>query len=182
AVPPPYLQSFSVMLQPPVYTRLPAESLSEVPATLSLLPGTHAAWRARSSQALRSVQVIFSPSGTAIAETLNLGAGSEFVFKGTVRKSNEFRLRLRTPDGLVGYAGPYRVEPGVDAPPEITLLSPSGDGELARSLKVPILFRSHDDYGISRVMLHYSIPGGQQGAATSGAKEVTSWLQGVSGM
>ncbi len=182
AVSPPYLHSFAAVVQPPVYTRLPSDSIPEMPVTLTLLPGSHVLWHITASQSLRKLQAIFRFSD-AVPDTLDLGEGTTFTLRSSVRKPVELRLHLVTrEDHLSGNAGPYRLEPGVDAPPEIAFLSPSTDGELGRNLQVPIVYRAQDDYGVSRVTLHYSVTGGIEGASSKGVKDISSWLQPGTGM
>ncbi len=181
AVPPPSLRSFSAIVQPPAYTHSPPESLSEIPEAFSVLPGGRIFWKASSIQPLRELAAIFKAADSTASDTVNLGSGRNFSFRTTMRNPMELRLRWVTQDVLAGSAGPYRIERGIDAPPDITILSPMDNGELGRSSKLAVAFRAHDDFGVSRVVLHYSVVDGGT-TASQGIQDVSSWLQAASGM
>ncbi len=83
--------------------------------------------------------------------------------------------------GARGDAGPWRIALRPDRPPEIALLTPAGDGEWPRSLKVPIVFRATDDFGVTTVRLHYTVRDAQGAVKASGARDVSTWRDGRDG-
>jgi hypothetical protein len=177
---PPRLASLSVVVQPPAYAGLPVERLPEMPALLSLLPGSRVTWTARAAAPLAGLSADYS--GTKIQVS---GGRRDFSFGQRVTRAGELRLRLADARGAQAPEGPFRIELKIDAPPEITLLAPAGDQDLGRTFKLPVLFRARDDYGLSRIWLRYSILRGESegagGSATSGSLDVTRWLNAREG-
>ncbi len=182
AVPPPQPDSFGAVIRSPAYTHLPPETLSQVPATQAVLPGSEVAWGMHTSEPLyRLIAVI--QTAAAPPETLQLGAGSAFHFAREIRAPAALWLRLQAVQGgdtITGRAGPYRIELSADAPPEIALVEPDSDQALGRALKLPVLFRARDDYGLVRVRLCYAVFG--DGLKSQGRKDITSWWRAASGL
>ncbi len=177
SVPPPRLQALEVIVMPPEYTRLASDTLPEMPSTLAALPGTKLEWRARPRESLDSLVVSFRDVAGS-ATRLSLGAGRDFAFSRVVEDPFTLRLTLHADTASGGASateGPWRVEQTPDMPPEITLLEPAGDGELARSLRVPIRFRAIDDFGVSVVRLHYTVRDGGS-LLRAGSVDLTDWL------
>lgn len=174
---PPRLASFAVAVQPPAYAGLPAERLPEMPALLSVLPGSRVTWTARAAAPLARLTADYSGKSIPVS-----GGGRDFSFGRRVAAAGELRLRLADARGAEAPEGPFRIELKTDAPPEITLLAPAADQALGRALKLPVLFRARDDYGLARVWLRYSVlPGGGGGTPRPGSVDVTRWLNAREG-
>jgi hypothetical protein len=169
---PPRLASFAVAVQPPAYAGLPAERLPEMPALLSVLPGSRVTWTARAAAPLARLSADYAGKKIPVS-----GGGRDFSFGQRVAEAGELRMRLADARGAETPEGPFRIELKTDAPPEITLLAPAADQDLGRALKLPVLFRARDDYGLARVWLRYAVlRGGRDGSPRPGSVEVTRWL------
>ena len=76
----------------------------------------------------------------------------------------------------------YRIVALQDHPPEVRLLRPGADSELGETMQVPLLAEAHDDFGVSRMEVRYTINDGAPDQTlpvaldTVGAKDLT---QGV---
>jgi hypothetical protein len=124
------------------------------------------------------------------------GSGARIGFARVIHRPTELRLRLQDQEdqgGGVTVAGPWRIDMKTDALPEIVLLAPSavgensgedgedgaeghgGDLELPRTLKVPVLFRASDDFGISRVRLYHVLRDAGGNVRAEGSRDVTAW-------
>jgi hypothetical protein len=202
-VTPPRLRALSAVITPPAYTRLPPEVLPEFPPAYSVLPGTRIAWRAEAERSLRAWTASFarpdaSPAredaavsarkGGGDPDGVAQGSGARFAFALTVRHAADLTLGLTDHEdegGARAVEGPWRIELKADEPPEIVLLAPAsenGEGELARGLKVPLLFRARDDFGISRVRIRYALRAdGEEDLRAEGSRDITPWLSARDG-
>lgn len=198
--PPPRLTTFSAVLTPPAYTRLPRDTHDLAPEDLAVLPGTHIAWHGTSDRALEAWSAHWIPRRTAAQgdddagptegrgeggeaarpDLMSLagGSGDRIRFEHRVGAAGTLRLTLVDAAARGGArvdAGPWRIAVRADQPPDIVLLTPAGDGEWPRGLKVPLAFRATDDFGVTEVRLHYTIRDAQGAVKVSGTRDVTGW-------
>ncbi len=198
--PPPQLKTLSVLVTPPAYTGLPRETFEPLPEDLAVLPGSRLAWSGTADRPLAHWNAQWTdhvaeektegeteeeaagkagggaagPQGVSLAG----GQGERFGISRTVRAAGSLRLSLTDHAARGGgrsVAGPWRIALRADRPPEITLQTPAGDGELPRSLKVPVIFRATDDFGISAVRLHYSLRDAHGVVKATALRDVTAW-------
>ncbi len=178
----PHLKNLSVVVTPPGYSRLPTETFETAPTRLAVLPGSRVTWRGTIDRTVQSWALTWSRAtggdSKRQGETVARGDGDEVSWTRTVRAEGALALTLTDrPQGGGGVAqvGPWPIDLRADALPEIVLLSPTGDGDLPRALKVPLVFRATDDFGISAVRVHHVWRDVEGRVRGQGVRDVSRW-------
>jgi len=199
-VTPPRLQTLTVTITPPAYTRLPRETREVAPARLALLPGTRLVWSGTADRDVHVWSASWTSPGTPGADSgrrpvpradasrshgvIARGNGREVRWERMIRSPGAVTLRLedKTEEGGArAEEGPWHIDLRADAAPEITLLTPEGDGELPRGLKVPLVFRATDDFGVGAVRLHTVWRDAEGRVRAQGSRVITGWLDARDG-
>lgn len=138
----------------PDYTGLEEQVQRSNITEFSVLPGTEIALSIRSDKRLSRAYLQFSE---AKAHPLIVSGDKAYVsFK--VTHDAQFKIFIEDEKG-VSNVDPvkYRVLLSPDAYPMITLLSPIGDLDLSESMEIPLGVRISDDFGFSKLVIHYKI-------------------------
>ena len=150
----PILRNVAVHLSPPAYTGLPERTLSGT-GEVNAPRGTHV----NVTTSLGGAHVVdafveFDDGATIPLEIEGGSASGTFL----VRQDATYRIIAVGADG-VRNADPiqYRIAPLDDHPPVVELLAPGTDVSLDEELRQPIGARISDDFGFSRLLLHYRL-------------------------
>jgi hypothetical protein len=150
---PPGLESLTVTLRFPTYSGLAPKTLERDQGDVRALVGTTVEMTGRSSQPLSRATVDFDEREDI---ALDVNAAS---FRGSfvVRESGRYALAL-TNASAVAQANPPRffVEAIPDEKPAVEVTRPGRDAALDQTMRVPLTVEATDDYGISRLLLHYT--------------------------
>ena len=149
-------------VHPPAYTQLPPFPFDEGSTDLAVPYGSLLSVSVEANKSLRRAQILFVPSaGGHESDTLrselrcsqNMATGS---FHAT--RSGTWTVELLDGDGQRN-SSPlwYRLTVQEDASPQIVLLQPTEDVELGENGILPIRVFISDDYGFSRLLLHYRL-------------------------
>ncbi|UOG74975.1 DUF4175 family protein [Hymenobacter tibetensis] len=145
----PNLRDFSVQVTYPAYIGKPAETIRNT-GNLTVPEGSTVRWQF-ATQATDQLQLLFkSPDETVTAQE----AGEDFTASRKVMRTQNYAVRLQNPASLNRDPIEYQLTAIPDQIPEITLESFSD----TTSLRYLALGGSvRDDYGLSRLQLHYRI-------------------------
>ena len=145
----PNLRDFSVQVTYPAYIGKPAETIRNT-GNLTVPEGSTVRWQF-ATQATDQLQLLFkSPDETVMAQE----AGEDFTASRKVMRTQNYAVRLQNPASLNRDPIEYQLTAIPDQIPEITLESFSD----TTSLRYLALGGSvRDDYGLSRLQLHYRI-------------------------
>ncbi len=151
----PLVRGLQLTVQPPRYTGLPERTLDANVGDVTGLPGSTVRIRAGvGGPALDSAAVVFD-SGEATALSLE-----EQVATGSFRITGDgkYSVYLRSTEGVPN-RDPirYRISVRPDARPSVAFLSPEADAQINEDLVAPLRLRLRDDFGFSRVRLHYRL-------------------------
>ncbi|UOQ66287.1 DUF4175 family protein [Hymenobacter volaticus] len=145
----PNLRDFSVQVTYPAYIGKPAETIRNT-GNLTVPEGSTVRWQF-ATQATDQLQLLFKgPDETVTAQA----AGEDFTASRKVMRTQNYAVRLQNPASLNRDPIEYQLTAIPDQIPEITLESFSD----TTSLRYLALGGSvRDDYGLSRLQLHYRI-------------------------
>ena len=151
----PVVETVDVTLSYPAYTGLGTVRKDDNDGNIRALVGTDVTVSVRANKTLETMTVHWSDSTTVeCAVDGNMGT---FAF--IVDKTLDYHIDITDTLGIEN-TNPiqYRVTCLVDEHPEAAIASPPPDVVLPLSLKVPIVYRARDDYGLSAVSLRYKLP------------------------
>ena len=150
----PVLQGIAIHLTPPAYTGLPVRRLANA-GDVNAPRGTTAEITTTLGGAPVADAHIEFDDGTQVPLEIADGAASGTF---TVREEATYRIIALGRDGARN-ADPirYRILPLDDQPPFIELLAPGTDVTLDEQLRQPVGARISDDFGFSRLLLHYRL-------------------------
>lgn len=156
----------------PAYTALPRYETARDKA-IQALRGTRVALSGRSSNPLVRAEIVLEPDSVRPA-----AISGERNFSDTLYLQNDggYRIRLEDCWGLANsdtLVYPITVIP--DELPAIVLRFPGPEAQVDERMKQPLLFEVADDFGVSRVELHFQKqdPAGQSSPPTR--RTIASW-------
>ena len=156
----PIVSRLQLRLVPPAYTGRPAMALEEGRGDAVALVGTRIEIEASASSPLASAHVV--PDGNATDAISLTGPLPMQTASKDARTSFVLRSDLRYHFDLVDSLGHTNVEPVSyqlaaveDRPPYVEVREPGGDADLPKSLRTPVTIYGADDFGLSRMTLHY---------------------------
>jgi len=151
----PLVQQLNARLDYPRYSRIPAQVLDTNIGDIAALKGTRVQITASLSGAPAASASLMFDSGTEVSMDVD-GRTAGGVF--TVQGDDAWRISLVSPDGIENLEPiTYRVKSIADASPSAALLSPGALVDLSDEMNVPVLVHITDDFGFSRMTLHYRL-------------------------
>lgn len=149
----PTVEELQVTLDPPAYTRLPAQRLAPNVGDVTGLPGTTVSVRAEvGGVAVDSARLVFDDGTTSLLESEDDIVNGRF----TLRGDGAYRLVLHGTNGFAN-ADPiaYTLQTLTDAPPQIRLREPGADAALTEALRTRVAVNITDDFGFARLRLYW---------------------------
>lgn len=175
---PPTIESCRFVQNYPKYTGIKAAEMS--PGNLSLLAGSRLQIEAKTTQPLRSAVLQIEGSNRKIPLAIS-GLGKRSI-QGELAVPKEgltgFSFLLENADGIPSVQNTvYHTNFIPDNPPEVELTAPTADTKTLTVRARPVIeFKTKDDYGIQKVILHYETvrpaPNGSEPAPESGSLEL----------
>jgi hypothetical protein len=153
-VDPPEVGGMKLTLIPPDYTGLPKEEKED--GHIEALKGTLVNIEALATKRVREGKIVVDSKNQMPLEV----SGNRL--KGSLLIFDPGAYTIEVEDEL-GFANPaparYRIRLIPDQYPEVELMSPSEDLEVAGNETVPVVFTAKDDFGISTMRLNFQIGG-----------------------
>ncbi len=146
----PLIRSFTVRLEPPSYTKLPVRQQDEFVGDIQALVGTRVTVSGTSNKPLTRAEIVLDDSThVRLAEREEKFSGS-FV----IRKSCRYAIVLTDADALTN-PDPvrYQISAVEDQLPEIAIIVPGRDLDVAGDTDIPLRLRATDDHGFTRLRL-----------------------------
>lgn len=149
----PVISSFEVTVSPPSYSGLP-EIKQKDNGNITSLRGSRVSISLRSSKKLKGAKIIFDDSTDINFKTSDEFANASFK----ITKDNSYRIIVTDENGSQNDAPiTYSIKTLHDAYPGIDVISPNKNINLENDNRVPLLVKINDDYGFSKLMLHYQL-------------------------
>jgi hypothetical protein len=146
----PSVRSLRLTVTPPAYARQPRQTLPEGAGDVAGLPGTRVDVAAAVDETVAEAYLDFGAGGRVPLAIQNGVARGSFG----LRREGIYRIVLRSRAGLTNDDGAdHRLTLLPDAPPSITLAAPAGEAPLQARNDLDV--RVGDDYGFSRLVLHW---------------------------
>jgi hypothetical protein len=134
----------------PSYSHLPAQSSQS--REIAALVGTRVEIQGETDLELAEGQLVYGDS-SGMSLTVK---GRSFTGEFTVRKPQEFELRLADVTGSTNAPVRFRITPINDENPFVRLFAPGVDMNLPSTMKVMLGANSVDDYGLTSLALRYT--------------------------
>lgn len=151
----PLVQQLNLRLSYPPYSRIPSQALDANMGDVTALAGTRVDVRVALAGARTAEAVLQFASGLEVPMVLD---GNEGQAQFTVRHRDSWEIRLLSEAGN-GNIDPitYQVDSLPDGGPSVTLLAPGTLHDLEDDRSASLLGHITDDFGFSRLLLHYRL-------------------------
>ncbi|OPX24250.1 MAG: hypothetical protein B1H02_03760 [Candidatus Latescibacteria bacterium 4484_107] len=155
----PMVQRLRLTYEFPPYTRLGVQIAPENEGDIRALMGTNVRFEATANKALQKAQWVMADGRVADAEVDGRTIRTELVIK----KTGSYHIALTDRKGIPN-ADPieYEIVAMPDAFPDVEILEPGADTDLAENMLMPLLIEARDDFGISKMEVVFSRVGSEQ--------------------
>lgn len=143
----------------PAYTGLSLRTVAGTNGEVSAPAGTEVALKTRSDREIERAEIVVNDETLPLKVEGKRELTGSFVAKKTGRYHFVFYGQKAKPIA-VGPDIALNVE--VDAPPQVTLLTPATELEVDPGQQVTLKYEASDDYGLGEVALMFRTPGAQQ--------------------
>ncbi|MGH7562218.1 MAG: DUF4175 family protein [Gemmatimonadales bacterium] len=148
-------------VRPPAYTGLPAER-HDPGGDVAALVGSTVVVRATSTRPVTGATIVVDGK-TRIPMERREGGGGDLVAALRVRADGFYHVELETGDGRrVRGTLSYAIDALLDLPPTVRVSAPGRDIHPTAVEEVTTESEAHDDYGLRRLELRYSVNGGPE--------------------
>ena len=168
----PFITELSLRYDYPAYTGLPSYETSSDKA-IQALRGTKVALSGKSSNPLVRAGILLEPDSVRSAAISAERSFSDTLYlqdDGSYRIVLEDRWGLTNPDTLV-----YPITVIPDEFPAIVLRFPGPEAQVDERMKQPLLFEVADDFGVSRVELHFQKQSSTGQSGPAARRTIASW-------
>jgi hypothetical protein len=150
----PIIRSLQIILNYPLYTRIPFKTLDENIGDVMALPGTRVSLKILSSKILSDAELKFSDS---IKLKLNV-AGNEANCSFPLFKEKDYKISIKDEVGLLNIDPiEYHLKIIPDDFPAVAILAPGKNVDINENLMLSLLVRIKDDFGFSKLRLAYRL-------------------------
>jgi hypothetical protein len=149
----PIIKTFEVTITPPSYSRLPPVEQKDN-GNITALIGSNVNLRLSSTKNLTNAEIMFGDSSVQKLVIDSEKATGNF----RVRGDNSYQIALTDTNGNNNlFPITYNIKAMYDSYPSIDLISPSGSTDLNNDSRLPLLLKIADDYGFTKLLLHYRL-------------------------
>ncbi len=150
----PVIRSLRTRLAFPAYTKLPARSLDENAGDVSAPVGTTVSVSLSMNKDVARATIVFDDSQRVALAVQGASASGSF----RVMRDRRYHFELVDAAGISN-ADPisYTITAVADEGPRIELLEPDVTADLDESMREVLLVRIGDDYGFSKLVLHFRL-------------------------
>jgi hypothetical protein len=150
----PFVRSLSVTVAPPAYSTLPPQQLDENIGDVMVLAGSKITWTMTSNKEIRKGSIVFKDGSKLSLKQ----RGESFTAAYTALHPTSYYIELEDTKGITTNAViEYTINIIPDAFPTIDILSPGKNVDLTQEMKLPMVFKAADDFGITRMQLSYRL-------------------------
>jgi hypothetical protein len=149
----PVIKSLDLLIISPNYSKIPTVEQKDN-GNITALLGSAVNLSVSSSKELSKAKLLFGDSTSVELKTASLNANVSFK----VKKDNSYQIILFDKNGNQNLSPiTYTVKALYDAYPSIEIVSPNRDAALANDNRLPMLIKIEDDYGFTKLLLHYRL-------------------------
>lgn len=149
----PIIKTISFRITPPAYSKIPSFEQKDN-GNITALIGSRIDISLSSTKDLISANIEFDDTTrTELTVNKNLASGNI-----RIRKETSYRVSITDDKGNQNLNPiTYIIKPVYDAVPSIELISPGRDIPLANDNRVPLFAKISDDFGFTKLLLHYRL-------------------------
>ena len=149
----PFVKSLQLVVTPPAYSGLTSQRLAPNVGDVTALPGSRVDMEVGvGGTNVAEASVLFEKAG-AVDLNMESAKGETTFF---VKRDQMYSIALTSDRGVTNKDPvTYRISQTADLDPTIEIISPELEADLTEDLSAPVLARIVDDYGFSRLDLHY---------------------------
>lgn len=149
----PIIKSLDVKVVSPNYSKIPLVQQKDN-GNITALIGSNVNLEVISSKELSKAKLMFEDTTSLEMKTANAKASINF----RVRKDNSYQIILFDEKGNQNLSPiTYTIKSLSDAYPQIEMIAPNRDVALANDNRLPLLVKILDDYGFTKLLLHYRL-------------------------
>ncbi|MBL0174766.1 MAG: hypothetical protein IPP94_05800 [Ignavibacteria bacterium] len=150
----PAIRSMRIALAFPAYTKLPPRYLEDNTGDITALAGTTARFELVLNKDIADARIVFSDS-QSVPLALH-GASADASVR--LMQDRAYHFALTDAAGIAN-AHPitYTMTIVPDLPPTVQIIDPEPQANLDESMRLPVLSRIGDDFGFSKLILHYRL-------------------------
>ncbi|MDP1995249.1 MAG: hypothetical protein Q8K40_08400, partial [Ignavibacteria bacterium] len=149
----PVLQSFSVTVTPPAYSKLPVMQMQDN-GNITTLFGSTVSLRLQASKFMKKAFLFFDDSTKLKMNTSGVNASVSF----SARQEKNYQIMIEDEFGNQNTSPVYySIKLQSDAVPSINILAPNKNIDLGEDQRLPLLLSVSDDFGFTKLMLHYRL-------------------------
>lgn len=150
----PLVRRMRVLLTFPSYTRLPARVLDDNSGDITALAGTMASFECVLNKDVAEAAVVFGDSHRVVLTHGDLMANGSF----RLLRDGTYHIDLKDAAGIRNVDPVrYSIQIVPDLHPTIEIVEPDAQTDLDEALRLPIRARIGDDFGFTRLLLHYRL-------------------------
>ena len=152
----PSLNDFFVVVVPPAYTGMPAETLATNVGDFQALYGSTARWHFRFKGPVNEALFLTTPGAMRMNPEEHNDGSSTAIFTKAVTQNESYAVQLRSEFGVMNLdTVRYNIQSTPDKYPSVQIESPKADAALPTTGMLPIVADLSDDFGFTRAMLRY---------------------------
>ncbi len=148
----PVIKTFKIKITPPYYSKIPSSEQFDN-GNISALKGSLVEIEVFASKELNEAFILFDDSSKTNLKISKLNASGKFQ----IRKDASYYILIK--DQMNNFNEQpitYSIKALNDEIPIIELLSPESDFDLGEDNRIPLYAKIQDDYGFSKLILHYN--------------------------
>lgn len=182
----PMIRSLSGSIHYPSYTGLAAKSFTEQNADVTALRGSNAKITIIANKPLKNAEIVFEEgvSEFAFDTTKSASSPDTLIYKMNtdgnsasgnfkINKSGIYYITLTDIEGETNESPiKYSVSAMDDEHPSITMVQPIMDVQLTEEALLPLIVNISDDYGFSKLILHYRLVASRYVAAEENYSQI----------
>jgi ABC-type transporter Mla subunit MlaD len=150
----PRFEELSVTIQPPAYTRLPAEIVSYPFARVRAIRGSEITMTGLTNKEVNELTILKGGEGN----TAEISGGNQFEYSFTAVSDDTLSFQLTDNDQLTN-RNPFQFDLQVlpDESPVVIIREPEGDKSIANPQRLDIFYQASDDFGLTRARLEWEL-------------------------
>ncbi|MGE5500260.1 MAG: DUF4175 family protein [Syntrophothermus sp.] len=149
----PIIRNLSLKVTQPAYSRLPEIEQTDN-GNVTALTGSVMNFSIQSTKELKTAYLQFSDTTRTELKTNGRSAEGTYRIKGDL----SYRIVITDMDGHTNDDPvSYSIKTMTDLPPAIEIVAPAKDVLLGQDDRLPLLLKISDDYGFSRLLIHYRL-------------------------
>ena len=149
----PNIRTLDIAVTSPTYCRLPQIQQKDN-GNITAIVGAITEFRLSATKSLKSAKIYFEDSTEANLQVNHREAAGKIKITG----DKNYRILLTDENGNTNLSPvTYSIKALYDAPPSIEMIRPNKDVSLGEDNRLPLYVKISDDYGFSKLVLHYRI-------------------------